>query len=145
MHIDKLKEAFSIQSKIEGIDKEIQVLDATVQRIQKFEKDAIIHMSISVNDPDNVPEGLNTKMIIDGPDSMEKLKSTLSKLNDYYNDQTFLNYDLTESDLLVVFASLLKIKKEAKEVLINQLKELGVTYELSKSKPERLKKTREKS
>lgn len=145
MHIDKLKEAFSIQSKIEGIDKEIQVLDATVQRIQKFEKDAIIHMSISVNDPDNVPEGLNTKMIIDGPDSMEKLKSTLSKLNDYYNDQTFLNYDLTESDLLVVFASLLKIKKEAKEVLINQLKELGVTYELSKSKPKRSKETREKS
>lgn len=145
MHIDKLKEAFSIQSKIEGIDKEIQVLDATVHRIHKFEKDAIIHMSISVNDPDNVPEGLNTKMIIDGPDSMEKLRSTLSKLNDYYNDQTFLNYDLTESDLLVVFSSLLKIKKEAKEVLINQLKELGVTYELSKSKPERPKKTREKS
>lgn len=145
MHVSKLKKIIPIQNKIESIDKEIQALNDTVSRIHSFERDAIINMQIHVSNPDDVPESTNISMTINDQADFEKFRSKLNDLNNYLSKQTSLSYDLTETDLLIIFAALLKNKQENRKLLINQLLELGVTYELPESKTKRPKKARQES
>lgn len=141
MHIDQIKKIMSVQQKIESIDQEILAINNTVKKIQNFEKDAVINMHISVVNPLEIPES-NGSYTVNNIEDFQQVMGKLKEISKAYDKQTSLSYDLSETDLLVIFSGLVKIKTEAKSKLIEELKNLGVTDDLSKSETKRSKKTR---
>jgi hypothetical protein len=138
IHINKVKEIISVQNKIENIDLEILEIEKTVAKVSKLNSDAVINMHLQVsNVKDSVDEKISFK--IESMDDITKFTDYINKVKESHDKSTNLSYVLSESDLLRVFSVLMEGKKQERQLYINELEKLGVTYELPKGRSKKIK------
>ncbi len=138
IHINKVREIIEVQNKIDNIELEILEIENTVTKIGKLNKDAVINMHLQVsNIKDSVDDKISFK--IESMEDIQKFSDYIHKVKESHDKSTNLSYVLSDSDLLRVFSVLMDGKKQERQLYINQLEKLGVTYELPKGRSKKIK------